>query len=92
MMASAPARQVAVPAVGQLELDQLELLPCGCVIATQHAGPWPVQAVSVEAKGPYCPVSWHRSGRVLRMGDPSDEFDGVADLLEPAMEMTAPTR
>lgn len=78
MRASAPVRHVARPAADQLELDGLELMPCGCVIAIQHANPWPVRAISLEAKGSYCPVSWHRAGRVLRFGDAEDDFDRAA--------------
>ena len=92
MMTSAPVRQVTFPAAGQLELDGLELLPCGCVIAIQHADPWPVRAISLEAKGPYCPLGWHRPGRVLRLGDPADEFEGIADDFDPDAEMAAAAR
>jgi len=70
------------PAAGQFELDALELLPCGCVVAVQEARPWHVKVVSLEAKGPYCTLTWHRSDNVLRLGDPSElveGFDGDAD-------------
>lgn len=55
-------------AAGQLDLDALELLPCGCVVAIQSARPHPVRVISLEAKGPHCPLPWHRAGSVLRMG------------------------
>ncbi len=68
-----------VPATGQLDLDGLELLPCGCVVAIQSARPHPVRVISLEAKGPHCPLAWHRSGSVLTMGNPFDPAEDLSD-------------
>jgi hypothetical protein len=81
-MNSVSAESARTPAAGQLELDALELLPCGCVVAVQEARPWHVKVVSLEAKGPYCTLTWHRSDNVLRLGDPSElveDFDEDAE-------------
>jgi hypothetical protein len=83
-MSAQPAR--AMPETGQLELDALELLPCGCVVAVQEARPWHVKVVSLEAKGPYCTLTWHRSDNVLRLGDPAqmlDDLEGETDEEDP---------
>ena len=60
------------PATAQLELERLEGLPCGCVVAVQRARPSMVRFVSIEAKGPHCSFASHRTDRVLRIGDPTD--------------------
>lgn len=54
------------------ELEALEGLPCGCVAAAYRARPWDVAVVSVEAKGPYCTLSGHAQGQILRLGDVAD--------------------
>lgn len=56
-----------------LELEALESLPCGCVAAAYRARPWDLAVVSLEAKGPYCILSGHDTGQILRLGDPLDE-------------------
>ena len=68
-----------VPPAGQLDLDGLELLPCGCVVAIQSAKPHPVRVISLEAKGPHCPLAWHLSGSVLTMGYPFDLAGGISE-------------
>ena len=59
----------------QLELERLEGLPCGCVVAVQRARPSLVRFVSIEAKGPHCSFASHRTDRVLRIGDPTEQSD-----------------
>ena len=66
-------------AAGELELEQLEGLPCGCVVAVQRARPSMVRFVSIEAKGPHCSFASHTADRVLRIGDPTDWTDPGAD-------------
>ena len=88
-MNSVSVESARTPTAGQLELDALELLPCGCVVAVQEARPWHVKVVSLEAKGPYCTLTWHRSDNVLRLGDPSEL---VEDLGEDAEEGDAGDR
>ena len=66
------------PTTTVFELEALEGLPCGCVAAAYRARPWDVAVVSLEAKGPYCTLSGHTSGQILRLGDPS-EFDEEAE-------------
>jgi hypothetical protein len=81
-MNSVSIESARTAAAGQLELDALELLPCGCVVAVQEARPWHVKVVSLEAKGPYCTLTWHRSDNVLRLGDPSDVVEDQDEDIE----------
>ncbi len=69
---------MATPAVHQppvqgaaLELETLQLLPCGCVTAVRRASPWEFVVVSIEAKGPHCILTPHTVGRVV-VGDRMD--------------------
>ena len=48
-----------------LELETLQLLPCGCVTAIRRVRSWDFLVVSVEAKGPHCNLPAHRLGRVV---------------------------
>jgi hypothetical protein len=59
----------------QLQLETLERLACGCILAIQRVCPSGVTAVSVEAKGPHCPHREHRPNRLIRLGEPVDPFD-----------------
>lgn len=61
--------------VGDLQLEVLELLPCGCVVAVQRMAQSGVRVVSMEAKGPLCPYFEHRANTVMRLGDVPDAFD-----------------
>lgn len=61
--------------VGDLQLEVLELLPCGCVVAVQRMAQSGVRMVSMEAKGPHCPYAEHRANKVMRLGDLPDAFD-----------------
>ena len=80
MLSSAAGQSVRRDrAAGQLELEQLEGLPCGCVVAVQRARPSLVRFVSIEAKGPHCSFASHRVDRVMRIGDPTDWSDSDAD-------------
>jgi hypothetical protein len=81
-MNSVSVESARTPTAGQLELDALELLPCGCVVAVQEARPWHVKVVSLEAKGPYCTLTWHRSDNVLRLGDPSELAEDLGEDAE----------
>ena len=47
-----------------LELETLQLLPCGCVTSIRRVRSWEFYVVSIEAKGPHCRLSAHRLGRV----------------------------
>jgi hypothetical protein len=58
-----------------LELEGLDSLPCGCVAAAYRAKPWDVAVVSLEAKGPYCILTGHSVGQILRLGDPVEVFE-----------------
>lgn len=66
----------------QLQLETLELLPCGCVVAIQRVRPSGVTAVSLEAKGPHCTYREHRPNRLIRLGEPVDA--DVDDLYDPS--------
>ncbi len=57
-----------------LELETLQLLPCGCVTAIRRVRSWEFLVVSIEAKGPHCNLPAHRLGRVV--------FADRSDLLE----------
>ncbi len=72
---------MATPAVhnppvhaASLELETLQLLPCGCVTAVRRARPWEFIVVSIEAKGPHCTFGPHLLGRVV-VGDRLDMTD-----------------
>ncbi len=54
-----------------LELETLQLLPCGCVTAIRRVRSWEFLVVSIEAKGPHCCLPAHRLGRVV-FGDRQD--------------------
>ncbi len=61
-----------------LELETLQLLPCGCVTAVRRARPWEFVVVSIEAKGPHCTLGPHRLGRVV-VGERLDVSDDEDD-------------
>ena len=54
------------------ELEALEGLPCGCVAGVYQARPTVVEVEFVEAKGPHCVFSGHRTGKVTRLGVPEN--------------------
>jgi len=54
-----------------LELETLQLLPCGCVTSIRSVRSWEFLVVSIEAKGPHCRLSAHRLDRVA-FGDRRD--------------------
>ncbi len=67
------------PAHGSpLELETLQLLPCGCVTAIRRVRSWEFLVVSIEAKGPHCNIAAHRLGRVV-FGDRRDLVDEEED-------------
>jgi hypothetical protein len=53
-----------------MTLLALETLPCGCVAGLYQARPTVVEVEFVEAKGPHCVFSRHRTGHVTRLGVP----------------------
>jgi hypothetical protein len=55
-----------------LELETLQLLPCGCVTSVRRVRPWEYLFVSIEAKGPHCILGPHRVGRVVQIGNRFD--------------------
>lgn len=61
--------------VGDFQLEMLELLPCGCVVAVQRMAQSGVRVVSMEAKGPHCPFHEHRANKVIRLGELPDAVD-----------------
>lgn len=63
------------PVAGDLRLEVLELLPCGCVVAVQRMAQSDVRVVSMEAKGPHCLYDEHRANKVIRLGDMQDVLD-----------------
>jgi hypothetical protein len=63
-----------------MTLLNLETLPCGCVAGVYQARPTVVEVEFVEAKGPHCLFSRHRTGQVTRLGVPEMM---VADTGEP---------
>ena len=73
MIASHDRRRVT-PQAEQLQLETLELLACGCVVAIQSVAPSRVMVVSLEAKGPHCTYSPHRPNKVIRLGGSLDAF------------------
>lgn len=51
-----------------MTLLALEIMPCGCVAGVYQARPTFVEVEFVEAKGPHCLFTRHRSGHVTRLG------------------------
>jgi hypothetical protein len=75
MMLNDGGRTWTVPAAEQFQLETLERLPCGCVVAIQSVRPSDVTVVSIEAKGPHCTSRSHRANKVIRLGEGFDPFD-----------------
>jgi hypothetical protein len=76
-------RPMALPGAGEIQLEALEGLPCGCVVAIQRVRPSRVAVISLEAKGPHCTYPGHRVNKVIRLGEPAepsdyDEEDGIS--------------
>ena len=65
----------SLPDVAQFQLELLDLLPCGCVVAVHRMQPSEVTLVSLEAKGPHCTNLRHRPNKVIRLGEPIDAMD-----------------
>ena len=63
-----------LPAPEQFQLEALERLPCGCVVAMHSVQPSGVTVVSIEAKGPHCTLRGHRANKVIRLGEGFDPF------------------
>jgi hypothetical protein len=63
-----------------MTLLALETMPCGCVAGVYQARPTVVEVEFVEAKGPHCVFSGHRTGQVTRLGMPDSM---LADTGEP---------
>ena len=57
-----------------MTLLALETMPCGCVAGVYQARPTVVEVEFVEAKGPHCVFSGHRTGKVTRLGVPAVNF------------------
>ena len=74
MIASGGRHIHAAPQPEQLQLEMLERLPCGCVVAIQSVKPSRVMVVSIEAKGPHCAFPPHRTNKVMRLGGSLDAF------------------
>jgi hypothetical protein len=75
MMMSRGGRVVGAPDAAQMQLETLELMPCGCIVAVQTVRPSGVPVISFEAKGPHCTHSTHRANKVIRLGEPYDPLD-----------------
>jgi len=58
----------------QFQLETLERLACGCIVAIQSVRPSGVTVVSLEAKGPHCTFRSHRANKVIRLGEALDLF------------------
>lgn len=63
-----------LPGAGQFQLETLERLPCGCVVAIQSVQPSDITVVSLEAKGPHCTFRAHRANKVIRLGEGFDPY------------------
>jgi len=68
------ARSRTMGVVEQFQLETLERLACGCVVAIQSVRPSGVSVVSLEAKGPHCTFRAHRANKVIRLGEGFDTF------------------
>lgn len=65
-------RSRAATGAEQFQLEMLERLACGCVVAIQSVMPSGVTVVSLEAKGPHCTFRSHRANKVIRLGEGLD--------------------
>jgi hypothetical protein len=74
MMTSEYRRLPVMPEPAQFQLETLERLPCGCIVAIQSVRPSDVTVVSLEAKGPHCTSATHRANKVIRLGGVLDPF------------------
>jgi len=74
MTAGEDRRRLVAPPGDQFQLEMLERLPCGCVVAIQTVKPSRVMVVSIEAKGPHCAFQAHRANKVMRLGGSLDAF------------------
>jgi hypothetical protein len=74
-MITSDRRVGAVQNVAQIQLETLERLGCGCIVAIQTVRPSGVPVVSLEAKGPHCTHATHRANKVIRLGEPFDPLD-----------------
>jgi hypothetical protein len=74
-MITSDRRVGAVRNVAQIQLETLERLSCGCIVAVQTVRPSGVPVVSLEAKGPHCTHASHRVNKVIRLGEPFDPLD-----------------
>jgi hypothetical protein len=74
MLTSDVGRARAAVGVEQFQLETLESLACGCVVAIQSVRPSGVTVVSLEAKGPHCPFRLHRVNKVIRLGESLDSY------------------
>lgn len=83
MSTTSPRYEHAHPSeTTQIQLDSLDSLSCGCVVATQRVRPSGVTVVSLEAKGPHCTYLQHRANKVIRLGEPFgyDDYDDMEDV------------
>lgn len=60
-----PAVRAPLAHESPLELETLQLLPCGCVTSIRRVRSWEFLVVSIEAKGPHCRLAAHRLGRMV---------------------------
>jgi hypothetical protein len=74
MTAGEDRRRRVAPEGDRFQLEMLERLPCGCVVAIQTVKPSRVMVVSIEAKGPHCAYAPHRANKVIRLGGSFDAF------------------
>ncbi len=63
-MATPAVRDLSAQA-NLLELETLQLLPCGCVTSIGRVPSWDFLVVAIEAKGPHCNLTAHRLGRMV---------------------------
>jgi hypothetical protein len=84
MMPSERRRLRVMPSAEQFQLETLEGLPCGCIVAIHTVRPSHVMVVSLETKGPYCTIAPHRANKVIRLGGSVDAL-GYEDEEDPSI-------
>ena len=57
------ARQSPAPITAQFEFEAFKPLPCGCVVAVHRTLDPGLSVVTLEARGIYCAVPDHVTGR-----------------------------
>jgi hypothetical protein len=76
------ARQPGAPITAQFEFEAFKSLPCGCVAAVHRTLDPGLSIVSLEAKGIYCGLTDHVTGRATAVPSSVTSEIAFAELEE----------